>query len=372
MSWPSSANEAVTRAAEIVQESRVPPSRISNELPLGVELSPTNPLRPHRFRHKDVTPLLDPDQPVYLPSGPQGEAVVDLNDKLFATKVPDGWTEYIHPDGHQYFHHQRWGIVTEANVRDEQQNTQVQRLYDAMMKLWDRQREQQGDLADISQRSVEIYLSPESRYYLVRHGTQEVFWLHPVGVGEQILGKTDDHDEANYAILLRLQYYAHLNSFPCHTFAPQDGIKYLHGYLAYIAASDFTADVKTTPWDPSKARLLLRMLDGILNKGVDKSSNGFTTLFISRLLLAIYKNRAAHRHGTLSALTGKQPIFQPPSIVLDAIVEALCFFAPETYERQLRKAILTELASPVEWHRVMDSLLAQWSKSNVLATFILV
>ncbi|CAA7269743.1 unnamed protein product [Cyclocybe aegerita] len=373
MSWPSSVNEANTRTADIVQESRVPPSRISNELPLGVEFAPTTPLKPNRFRHKDITPLFDPDQPVYLPSGPQGEAVFDLNDKLFATKVPDGWTEYIHPDGHQYFHHQRWGIVTEANVRDEQQSAQVQRLYHAVVKLWDHQKEQQEDLGDISQRSVEIYLSllPESRYYLVRHRTQEVFWLHPVRVGEQILGGTDDHDEANYAILMRQQYYAHLNSFPCHTFVPQDGIKYLHGYLTYIGASDFTADVKTTPWDPPKARLLLKMLDGILNQGVDRSSNGFTTLFISRLLLAIYKNRVAHRQGTLSAMTSEQPIIEPSSSVLDSMVEALCFFDPETYERQLRKAVLTEIASPAEWHRVVGSLLAQWSKSNILATFVL-
>ncbi|KAJ3512581.1 hypothetical protein NLJ89_g3441 [Agrocybe chaxingu] len=355
-----------------------------------IKLVPTTPFAGHRFMEREKYSYCF-DKPVFLPPGPHGGGAT-LNDDLFGTPLPDGWTEYIHPDGLPYFHHEQWGVVTEMDVRDFQQRRHLEIVHEIIMTLFQEVDEAQG--GKLSKEPYELYISnrPKHRYYFIRHKTQEVFWLDQMRLGVRFLGDTDDAEGANYgecslhgriscisntqlmrtiAILIRNLYYAHLTSFPCHSHVPEDGIQFLHGYLAYIAADDMTTHFKATPWDPQSAATLLDMLDRMISRGPDRTANGFKTFFIAQLLATVCKYssslpdrhlahdsadkvRAWHRHGTQAAINEQRLSPLPTMGPVDAVVR-----------------IFSELASEREWSRLMTTLITEWSDTNLLATVTL-
>ncbi|CAA7269719.1 unnamed protein product [Cyclocybe aegerita] len=292
-----------------------------------------------------------PNDNVYLLPGPYGEEPT-LNDFLFDTHLPDGWKEYTHPDGLPYFHHEKMGVVTEVDVRDSQQLESLQTAHEVIMKRFQQVDFEKG--GKLSERPYELYIStrnPEQpRYYFV--------WV------------TDDIQPTDYNILIRKLFYAHLASFPCHTQVPEDGIQYLRAYLAYIVVDDLTTPFKITPWDPQKAALLLDTLDRTISRKT--TGNGLETFSIAQPLVTIYSVRALHRHGTQAAINEQHLPPYPTTGPFDAIFQIFSFFVYSTYEDRLRLALQGELASEREWHRLMTTLVAEWSYTNLLATVVLV
>ncbi|KAJ3485824.1 hypothetical protein NLJ89_g11867 [Agrocybe chaxingu] len=113
------------------------------------------------------------------------------------------------------------------------------------------------------------------------------------------------------------------------------------------------------------------MLDRMISRGTDRTANGFKTFFIAQLLATVYKVRAWHRHGTQAAINEQRLPPHPTMGPVDAVVRIFSFFVYSTYENRLRLALQGELASEREWSRLMTTLIAEWSDTNLLATVTL-
>ncbi|CAA7269762.1 unnamed protein product [Cyclocybe aegerita] len=316
-----------------------------------------------------------PGKPIFLPGGPPGGR--RLNDIIFGTKIADGWTEYIHPDGKLYFHHQKWRVVTEANLRNTEVAEKVERAYLALIEMWNEFKAQKPSLSAVSEDWLEIYigLGPEVQYYyyFVNHQTQEVFWLTKIRRGEGFLGPMDTKSEgASYDPLIRHQYYAHLAAFPCHNEAPEDGIQFLLEFLEYVCADDLTTDFKVAPWDPPQARSLLSYLDVLLNKRTGPTTNGFKTCCIARLLVATYGSRAANYHATLRAINDR-PTFPPPELARPHfLLSLLYFFGNAAYKDRWSKVLAGKTVSDAQWRGLIESFKEEWSQSTLLAAVLLI
>ncbi|KAJ3512582.1 hypothetical protein NLJ89_g3440 [Agrocybe chaxingu] len=342
---------------------------MSTSPPQETQSSQDSSQSPQR-RYAQIEPYTGKDtaKRISLPGGPTGGQ--GLNDVLFGTKIADGWTEFFHPNGKPYFYHRRRQIVTEMDMRNPKDTAKVELVHIALVETWNQLKLQQLELGNISHDGIEIFIGIESepQYYFVKHTTQEVFWLTEIPLGEGFLGPTDTKEGASYDLLIRHQYYAHLAAYPCHNHVPEDGVQFLHGFLKYICADDLTTDFKVAPWDPPQAKILFSSLDSLINKGEDRTTNGFKTFFISQLLTGV----AALHHGTLRAINSRPP-FPPPEVpALHFLLGMLCFFANSTYESRMSTVFAGKVVSDAQWKGLVEMFMKEWSEINLLAALLLI
>ncbi|KAJ3512577.1 hypothetical protein NLJ89_g3438 [Agrocybe chaxingu] len=251
--------------------------------------TPTTPLSSNRTLHGKSLSKINKERRFYLPEGPTGGR--GLNDRLLGTKIADGWTEYIHPEGKPYFHHKQWRVVTEANLRNPEVVEKVKSAYLALVEMWNEVEAEAKNLGDIGGEGLEIFivLCPEAKYYFVDHERQNIFWLTDISLGEGFLGPMDAKEGVAVGVsdsLFQQQYYAHLAAFPCHNQVPEDGVQFLLEYLQFAHIEGLIKGFNLAPWDSTEAKTLLSRLNGLLNTGSNRTTDGFKTFIIARLLVA--------------------------------------------------------------------------------------
>ncbi|CAA7269740.1 unnamed protein product [Cyclocybe aegerita] len=263
--------------------------------------TPTTPLSSNRTIPGTFSTKIHQERGFFILEESAYGRVLTLNN-LLGTKITDGWTEYIHPEGNTYFYHKEWRVVTEADMLNPEVTKKVEFAYLPLVEMWNEVNAKDQSLGDIREEGLEIFigLDTEVKYYFVDHQTQKLFWLTEITLWEGFWGPMDVMEGVTVAtsdLLFRQQFYAHLAAFPCHnqSYVPEDGGQFLRGYLQLALLDDLTKGFNLTPWDSPQVEMLWTGPDRLLNAGPNKMTDGFKIFFISGLLVAACLSSSSFR-----------------------------------------------------------------------------
>ncbi|TFK32373.1 hypothetical protein BDQ12DRAFT_692582 [Crucibulum laeve] len=368
-----SAPSSVGSSSQSTSTTTLAPSSIKSAspsitlLPQSPKVQPTSPLKTTRY---DALPITVNVPKLVIPAGQKtGRGALDS----FMAKtggLPTGWEQLIHPDGKPYFRHPQRNIVTEADVRIEANHEALESVYseiDAMRSKL------QPDIQ--ASDKAELYLtigknSSENTYYFADHATQQVFWLQDVDISK--LGGYPYGLSNEYELYITRCYYMHLEHFPCHNELPPHAIKLLRGCLIFSGTDHMSGkEGATGTWTTDDAKQNLEFLTEL--EGMEKESkNEYMTWFVARLIAVMFHTWSAHRYGKPDAIIDRHSTMINQRLgVPDLFIGVLFFYAPLTYIQRLNSVWAGGIVSYVGWQGLLDSLLAEWSDSNLLATVIL-
>ncbi|TFK36194.1 hypothetical protein BDQ12DRAFT_755864 [Crucibulum laeve] len=167
---------------------------------------------------------------------------------------------------------------------------------------------------------AEMYITLQPNgYYIADHTLKQIWWLQSVNM--ERLFKSDD-----------------LRHYPPTTFVPQ----FID--LNPIGVDNLSSRISTAPWSPTEAKMYLDLLKELQ-----------------------VHSRIIYRHGSPTAIIDYTHTIQVPSItIFDHIIGIFSFYVSLTYLKRLHTTRAGGVTSFVRWKAMVESLLAEWSDSNLL------
>ncbi|KAL0573613.1 hypothetical protein V5O48_008343 [Marasmius crinis-equi] len=182
-------------------------------------------------------------------------------------RLPDGWKEFIHPEGARYFLFEAKHIYTDADVYDYRILSHVTRF----MKEMDEYTERQGiTYSGDVHIAFDVYYEPEKdgcacRYYIADHSTRSVFWLdpfeaHTLSVWEEVRG-VERLTHIRHA--LEAQYWYHCGLFPDSFKLKTESVDELRDILIYWIGDVLTSRSSTIPYTLEELEPMLRLANNL-------------------------------------------------------------------------------------------------------------
>ncbi|EIM85377.1 uncharacterized protein STEHIDRAFT_158011 [Stereum hirsutum FP-91666 SS1] len=301
---------------------------------------------------------------------------------------PSGWKEYTHPLGAMYFYHEKYHILTEANLHDaptyqatmgfhEGSEGKSVRNQDALSiknkesssspptPSLDTDTELVLDITPNGDANAELVCG----YYLVSHARRLVYWfddmptayLCPAGMPVLGMGHLRHQVEA--------EYWTHWDLFPHLRTVTGPLIAELRDQVTHGVVGVMTSFTSTVPFALQDLQALHGLVDQI-EKNAGYVAPG-SACAIGRFMRELAQHRFLNLHGQPGARlsTDQSPYHglnadsdcTPRSLLL-TLVSPLFFFAPEAQLQTLEQVCKCGLINRHSWAVFQDELITQWQE----------
>ncbi|KZS86561.1 hypothetical protein SISNIDRAFT_491852 [Sistotremastrum niveocremeum HHB9708] len=199
-------------------------------------------------------------------------------------------------------------------------------------------------------------------YYLVDHSQQLIYWIEPTDTPS--LGLPGVSSLSHLRLLLRQQYYIHLELFCMHVGVTRFVQDRLMSTLAFYCIDGTTARSSTSPYTPGDCQVFLRILEMI---PVNNAAIGYKTWIVARLLSEIYGSYFLHFRGEPSPrLARSQRRSAETTIDMTRwfrVMNTALWHVPSKHYQNLRDQWVNKLCYKNHWHRCLQQLSSEWSSS---------
>ncbi|KAF8960342.1 hypothetical protein BDZ97DRAFT_1734878 [Flammula alnicola] len=364
-----------------------PPSQhIGSEHSAGLEIEegyvvteePQSSQIPCYFAHSRIKPMMpdgtqryDPQSRSYeLSTGTNTDMVEILTSPLVQPTPPQGWLEYVHPEGGRYFYHKAKRVYTDADI------------YSA--KVLDQAIEDLGMIADfVLENGIALpegaelvynlwYLKDgdiQRNYYYVNHQARAVFFLDTYDAHDLCIdtpGRLRHHVEA--------QYWYHLNLYPHSLAVSLSLVEELRDVVLHFVGEGLTSPSAST--SPYVLKDLYKILDltTSLEKSVHSNCVGAMSL-IARVMYILasskFWNYAGEAHARLSR---DQSVYGPANERRTWVFKSLSillFLAPDIHLKTLQQLWVDQVAYKPEWEQLFKRLATEWKGYILLGSVML-
>ncbi|KZT31199.1 hypothetical protein SISSUDRAFT_1067977 [Sistotremastrum suecicum HHB10207 ss-3] len=277
---------------------------------------------------------------------------------------PIGWTEQCHPEGQTYWCHFHKKIVTAENMRDP---LVAQTIVDWITKLEELMAVNSHTLGNSRELVVGLGSNNACEYYLVDHSQQLLYWIEQTDT--PLLGLPAVSSISHLRLLLRQQYYVHLELFCMHVGVTQFVQDRLMSTLAFYCIDGMTSMLSTSPYAPGQCQKFLHILGGV---PTSNAAIGYKTFIVARLLAEIYGAYFIHFRGEASPrLARSQRLFPQAPIHTDLwyhVVNTILWCVPMKHCQNLQNQWIDKLCNRYQLQDFLRQMSLEWSSSVYYST----
>ena len=167
-----------------------------------------------------------------------------------SANLPEGWCEFVQPEGQLYFYHRRSRVVTDTNIRLQEKRDLVDEF---ILVLKGVLKEKDVKISETMDIMFQLEEDDEFGYYIADHKSCTIKWLQDVASDEVGLGRpssevnlgtsysfgNSQHNIINSFLgwLLTEQYWSHVEYFPSHLAGiGMESVQELIGVLVHAEA----------------------------------------------------------------------------------------------------------------------------------------
>ncbi|KAG8897406.1 hypothetical protein FRB99_008166 [Tulasnella sp. 403] len=298
--------------------------------------------------------------------------------------LPDGWREYVHPEGQLYYRRRiavqgrAISLVTDYPLRPRENQNTVHKVVEVIR----RRLEQHPIIEDPSLPQWDfgffIKESPEELeigYYIASHQHQTVFHLvekEPAEVGLYV----PIEEPGVIKTALRIQYWYHIIHFPCHHELPKEVMAELDGITSCLAIDQMLCDASTAPSDMTTIADLQRQLrsarDALPSESVFPYRNWVAARlyfhFLSPRVYNYYATDCARLERDIKVGDGEPEEPERLNLIVQFLCKTLLWGEPGEMVRQLQDMMPDGLLYGHMWLVYITKLQTDWDRILVLST----
>ncbi|KAF8608095.1 hypothetical protein BDV93DRAFT_586085 [Ceratobasidium sp. AG-I] len=278
------------------------------------------------------------------------------------------FTTHTHPEGLPYF--QQETFVTCDNMLDSEIRQLVPKALSMLCHMLKYRKD--TDPSFTFHQHVEFCLElktlttpPEFNYYIADHRNQTIFWAD-----DRRPAVIEGRDDSMREVVLREEYWKHVEYFPCHRPTSQKNFYELKQLLAAYATDAATSEGSTSPMSAADIAGHLATLNSF-----GKEDGKYQTWIIARLYGLLIRGQVVNRYATQKArLDRYASLEETPAIFTDQYAMMNSCLTMGFGDQHLRRCSRTwadRIAYTESWRAYKGHYLKEWKEIQHLGCVLL-
>ncbi|CAE6440796.1 unnamed protein product [Rhizoctonia solani] len=290
-----------------------------------------------------------------MPGSQSALTNVDGDSRSQLLPVPEGWVEFIHPEGRPYYYNSELRVVTETYLRHPNQLAFIEEWYSVFRQLRNR--------VLPSASNLDVFLDCDGRntcrYYMIDHANKTICWLRQRQTSD--IGIADVRSVLGLRALLFEEYWTHLEYVPKNENHLGAVRSELQGTLASCLVDHMTSEGSTSPFTKTECKSYLFSL----NQAAESGHMLYLNWSIARIMGLLVHSRNVNLYGQYGARLDRTATVEgrrhPPRSEGYMYKSVLLGGGPVIHLNRLENLWVDRIIYTHHWRGLINDLTEEWS-----------